>query len=261
MVNRRVAVLVADSHADVFQAIKREIHPEIWNFAALNNIDVYYMLGREPSFAETALVKLSDQFRYTKLHPVQRVVDFTQLFRHNFNLPSVQHESGTLHVDIPEGLRYLGVKYLASLKYLYEKNYDIVYKTTLSSILNPAKFINFVKSLSLTEPIYVGTQIIFPEVRFISGANLFLNRKSIELILQNKKRWNHALLDDVAISRLLWNVQSTPLSSMNISSTSQAQSITEQQISETFHYRCRTAGPIRNDLDVMKILYARICQK
>jgi hypothetical protein len=176
-------------------------------------------------------------------------------------LPKIEHESGTLHVDIPEGLRHLGVKYLASLEYLYEKNYDIVYKTTLSSILNPVKFINFVKTLSLTEPMYAGTQIIFPEVQFISGANLFLNRKSIELILQNKKRWNHAVLDDVAISRLLKNVQSTPLFSMNISNTTQARLITRQQISETFHYRCRTAGPIRNDIAVMKILYARICQK
>lgn len=261
MVIPRVAVLVADSHADVFPEIKREIHPRIWSFAASSEIHIYYMLGREPNSAEETLAKLSDRLRYTKLRPLQRILDSTHLIVYNFRLPKIKQESETLHVEIPEGLRYLGVKYLTSLKYLYEQNYDIVYKTTLSSIVNPQKFISFVNSISTAEPIYAGTQVKFPNVEFVSGANLLLNRKSIELVLQKKSRWNHAHLDDVAISRLLKNVQLTPLSSINVSSKEEAEEITDKQISETFHYRCRTPGPIRKDIEVMRILHAKIFEK
>jgi len=254
----KVAVLVADSHGETFATIKRAIHTKIWKFTESHEIDVFYMIGKIPNASEVKRAKISDDLRYTRFRPAQRAIDYGQLFGNKFKLPKVEHNSGTLHVDIPEGLRYLGVKYLSSLRFLHEQNYDIVYKTTLSSIVNPDKFVNFTSSLSLEEPLYAGTKITSPKYDFVSGANLFLNRKSIESILNKKIRWNHADLDDVAVAKMLKNVEIISLPSLNISSIEEARLVTDAQVADTMHYRCRTTGPMRSDVEVMKVLYTRI---
>lgn len=219
------------------------------------------MIGTRPTKFQNLLVDFSDKIRYSKLWPFQRVFDTLQLCHFNFKLPNVDVSSETLSVEVPEGLRYLGVKLLASLDYLDSQNYDLVYKTTLSSLVNPELFVDAINKVPLDEPVYAGTRIRFPGKVFVSGANLLLNNKSIKLMLSKRYLWNHGDLDDVAVSNLLRGIEITELASLNISSAVEANQLSPGEIRDTLHYRCKTAGPNRQDIEVMRTLLKRIQNK
>jgi hypothetical protein len=161
-------------------------------------------------------------------------------------------------MEIPEGLRYLGVKILTCLEVLYNFGYDVVYKTTLSSIVIPQNFQSAISSIRAEEMFYGGTLIKSGCHPFASGANLMINRKTMEFLLSHKSKWNHGLLDDVAIGRLLENiVPIAPLETLNVSSTSQVDELQSKELSKVMHIRCKSDLPKRNDVEI-KIFLRKI---
>jgi hypothetical protein len=257
MSSPRIAILVADTYGEPFETIKREVHPKIWR--GFENIDVFYMIGKHPTKVQDLLNKFTDNIRYTKAWPVQRLFDQLQLSPVANSLPSVVGQNSELEIDIPEGLRYLGLKFLTSIKFLSENNYDLIYKTTLSSIVNPKIFSKITQEIELKQPFYGGTLINNGNRPFVSGANLLINRSTSEIVMSSLARWNHGFLDDVALGRLLeGTVAITPIPSMNIGSLHDLESRTNLELGEVMHFRCKSSDLLRNDVEIMRKLLMRM---
>jgi hypothetical protein len=257
MSNQKIAVLIADSYGEPFETIKADIQPQLWN--SIPGIDVFYMRGSKPNVWQASLNTFTDRVRYKKYRPVQRFFDQRQLSILSKKKYEVILKDKNLIINVPEGLRYLGIKYIQSLKYLYSQDYDIVYKTTLSSVVNLKLFNVIAAQIDHTKPFYGGTPINFGSRPFVSGANLMINRKTIEIILNSLDKWNHGLLDDVAIGRILeGKVPIHAISSINFSSVSQSISCLNSEIESTMHFRCKSSSSDRNDVAIMIEVMKRI---
>ena len=257
MPNPRVGVLIADTYGEPFETIKRAMHPKIWSFS--ETLDVFYMIGEQPTKTQNFLNKFTDNVRYSKGWPIQRLFDRHQLATVSKSGSHLVRQHNDLKINIPEGLRYLGLKVIESIKYLHENNYDIIYKTTLSSLVNPKMFSEVIERIQLNSPFYGGTQIVYGHRPFVSGANLVINRKTTEIILGSLHNWNHGLLDDVALGRLLeGQVAITPIRSMNFSSLGDLMNCTDLELSEAMHFRCKSSSAFRNDVEIMNEVLTRI---
>lgn len=257
MTNPKVAVLVADTFGKPFESIKRDIQPRVWDFS--QTIDVYYMIGVRPTKVESLLNKFTDSVRYSKLWPLQRLFDRYQLALFARRGHNVVKKGNELRVDIPEGLRYLGLKVIECVKFLHEQNYDIIYKTTLSSFVNPKVFSGTIEKVQLDSPFYGGTPVNFGTHPFVSGANLMINRRTSEIILSSLDYWDHGLLDDVAIGRLLeGRVAITPVRSINLNFPGDIDKYTDPELKMVMHFRCKSSNVYRNDVAIMSQALKRI---
>jgi hypothetical protein len=253
----RIAVLITDSFGEPFTSIKSDVHPYAWSSVRNFGVDIYYARGITPGFLSRKMNQFSDKFRYTKIRHIQRIVDFTSLFPHLVRLPKTKLTSN-LHIqtDVPEGLRFLGLKVLSCLSYLMDQGYDVVYKTTLSSVVNPARFLSEITLINLDVPYYGGTRVTRGDTQFVSGANLLLNRKTISILIENRLFLNPGELDDVSFGRFLRKrVKITEILSENI------QSVVEVETADTkntTHFRCKSNSIPRNDAIIMRQLLNKL---
>ena len=257
MKRSRTAVLIADSFGTPFRELKSEIQTLIWS--PISNVDVYYMRGSRPNKFSEFQNQMSEKMRYSKLWPIQRATDNLLLSKKSRNIPSASFANHDINVEVNEGLRNLGLKSLSAYKVLLESGYEVVYKTTLSSIVQPNLFHESVDAIPSQTPHYSGTIINSGEKPFISGANLFLNRKALELLLQKRNYWQHGLLDDVAIGRLLrGHLTDTGLKTINVESLEQVEKLTKREITGTMHFRCKSSETPRNDVEIIKLMISKI---
>ena len=256
----RVAVIIAHSFGDTFEMLREQIQPKVWNRFEENEIDVFYTLGNRPNFLQKTLDTISVKFRYSKyLWIIQRLMDSFTLDARNTRLPKVQKDGNTLRVDFPEGHRYMGVKMIAAFKYLFEQKYDIIYRTTLSTVVIPENFRRVINTIDNRFPFYGGSKLSFFEPNFVSGANLFLNHRALGYLLDNIKKWHHWDLDDVAIGKMLnGKIEITELSSINVSSVEDAEKIDYKNLGQAIHVRCKSNKLIRNDKEIMTEVLRRL---
>lgn len=258
--HKKVAVIIAHSFGDVFASLRTEIQPRVWSRFQKNEIDVYYVLGNKPNFLQAALDRVSVKFRYSKYFwVIQRLFDRYTLGFWNSRPPQLLKEGDTLKVEFPEGHRYLGVKMIAAFKYLFDEGYEIVYRTTLSTVVVPENFESAIQNIDLHSPFYGGTKLDFMKPHFVSGANLFLNRKSLAFILDNIKGWHHWDLDDVAIGKMLHGkIEIQELISINVSTIEEANSLDYENLNEAIHIRCKSNKPIRDDREIMELVLKKL---
>ena len=258
--NLRIAIVIADCTDEPFKSIKELIHPAIYRPFKESGINIFYAFGK-PS---TKLVKfyywLNELMRYTKFGIVQRAVDRVLLRSYNSSLPIVINNNSNLRVDVNEGLRYLGVKMLATFNHLYEEGYDLIYKTTMSSIVSFEHFSRIAHEINMSEPYYGGTLISFPRTNFVSGANLLLNRNALQILLRNSKYWDHGKLDDVAIGDIMhdMNVDIYPLLSFHFNGLSELVNVEPSVLRSAFHIRCKSNAFPRQDVQIMREVISKI---
>jgi|TARA_Y100000389_G_scaffold149126_2_gene148383 hypothetical protein len=97
----------------------------------------------------------------------------------------------------------MGRRTLEAFEYV-NQNYDFDYilRTNNSSYIDSIALEKLVESLSSENFCggHIGEQ---DKSKFISGAAYMIDKSILNLILENKDKWDHSLIDDIAISRLL----------------------------------------------------------
>jgi hypothetical protein len=256
----RVAILIADSQGAPFSEIKAKLHPGIWSDLDLSDFDIYYTLGRKNNHFLQVFNIVIEKLRYSRFNFYQRVINLLTLTLRGIFLPkAVLEGKNQIRVDIPEGLQFLGIKILASLKLLVKLEYDLIIKTTLSSVFNPELLRKLISELDFETRIYCGPIVQNGRDQFVSGASLILNGETVKLIYQNRFRWNQWVLDDVAIGRLLRDkVEIQPVRTSNLETISEVNNLSESEIKNTLHFRCRSIEIPRNDIELLTIMVRRI---
>ena len=254
--SRRIAVLISHSYGEPFESLKEQIQPLAWESLAESNIEVFFSIGRKSSKISKMLDRKSTHWRYSdKLWILQRVMDRITLSIYNIRLPKVVALGNILQTDIPEGVRFQGAKTLACFKYLYENNYDVIYRTTMSTIPVSSNFLYVARTIDLESPYYGGVVNTYASTSFVSGAGVFLNRGSLKLLDENIHKWRHSDLDDIAISRILKKfVEPTGLGAINVYDRDSAHDIDTILFETAIHVRCKSSKIPRDDLGIMKVV-------
>jgi hypothetical protein len=255
----KIAVVIADSSGEPFTAIKDALHPSIWNNLTSSGVDVFYVSGKKSTFLKGLINNLSEGVRYSKLWPIQNLIDCILLSRYNKVLPPCNVKENLIEVEICEGLRTLGVKMLSAYNYLYRENYDYIFKTTLSSIVNEKVFLEFIHKLPRYSIVYGGTPVNFGLHPFASGSNTLLSKQALGLLFRDLARWNHGFLDDVAMGRIFEEItEITPIASLHIESIDELNQIPDLELKQTIHFRCKSRATPRNDVQIIQELRSRL---
>lgn len=256
----KAAILIADSHQELYSEIKRFTHSIIWGNNLWKDFDIFYFEGSRPSPIQESLGNIIENGRNSKFSLLIRAEELLSTKMFSRNIPIACRRNSTLSVDIPDTLRNLGKKSVSAYGWTLKENYDFVIKTTISSVFNPRLLKKFLERSEASEYIYSGKIINPGPHQFCSGANLILNRKSLEFLSNNFHKWDHSVLDDVAIGKIM-KVGKIPfinVDSINLSSTEEVDFLTSFQLQNTLHFRCRTFSKIRNDTTVMLNLMERL---
>ena len=166
-------------------------------------------------------------------------------------------EDDEIQCHVIDTLFTLRWKQLAIYKFV-SSNYDFryIYDTNASSYVDVTNLLSQISKFS-DSPLYAGN---VPLKGFISGANRIFDAFSIQLILKNKVRWNPALLEDVALGKLMKSlgVKMTELDSVVVSTIEETNAIEETMFETNFHFRTKSVlGNQRSDALLMRIIQDR----
>lgn len=255
------AVLIAMAHEEPFEKIKQEIYPTLVKWYALFGYDTFFVYGRTPLAFERKFRRNIEKLRWNRYYPLLRAYDLLFLRIYKWYKPRVQISGQQIFVNVPEDLRHLSVKILASLSLLRSLGYQLIIRTTINSILMPGiidKELNKHKSKVL---LYGGRENQQEDgFTFISGSLTIFNAECIDLLASKIKFFDFSLIDDVAIGKLLTmdRITSLKLKTLDIVDLEDLGEIVSN--SNFAQIRCKSTKPsgeridFRLMLESMKIL-------
>jgi hypothetical protein len=96
------------------------------------------------------------------------------------------------------------LKVMSGFDYFIKNDFDLVFKTNLSTIINFEKFYEYCEQIPKTrEFVYDGVVGNYEVYLFCSGAGMLLNKKSVNLVLNSKEHLNESWTDDIFIGFIL----------------------------------------------------------
>jgi hypothetical protein len=156
-----------------------------------------------------------------------------------------------LLLPVPDDLAHVGEKTIACFeRVLDDRAFDIVFRTNCSSYVDIANLRAFVDAHALRKRFYAGALGEHEETPFASGSGYFLTRDLVELVVAHADEWDHSLLDDVALGKLLRSHGIAPVSAPR----QDVRGLPDLERLDTshFHFRCKTdSRGRRGDMELM----------
>ncbi len=159
----RVLILVLSFEDNCTYSAFRNVQLKTWDSIEINNVETYYYYGG----ASYGVIN-----------------------------------NNSIFLDVDEGLENCGYKTIECFKTIMSLNFDYIFRTNSSSYIDKSLLYNFL----ITKPrhkFYCGIIGQFNEIKFASGSGYFLSRDLVEIVINNAENWDHNLLDDVALGKLL----------------------------------------------------------
>lgn len=107
------------------------------------------------------------------------------------------------------GESHLGHKTIRAFNLIKELDFDYIFRTNSSSYVDKKMLLEYVK----TKPkfnYYSGVIGNHHGIKFSSGCGYILSKDLLNLVLNQKNNWNHNLVDDVAMGKLLYDNNINP---------------------------------------------------
>jgi hypothetical protein len=145
--------------------------------------------------------------------------------------------------------------------FLKYTNKDFLFVTNTSSYINQAQLLKILQKFDPHDDVYAG--YLLPESgeeQFVSGAGKLLSRKTVEVIKNNWHKHTHETLEDVCLGLFMraMGITSTPLSRISLPTPESAKALPESTLQTEFHFRCKSDQIPRRDVEIMRILHARL---
>lgn len=169
------------------------------------------------------------------------------------NLDSVKIIDKDIFIPCEDGIDNLGYKVLSTFEFVLNNfEFDYIFKMNCSSYLNK----NLLRDLVIDKPrnkFYAGVVGSHGDINFVSGSGTLLSRDLVELILDNKDKWDHSLIEDVSIGKILTSNNVIPYSMNRIDIIN---GLDIKKINTIcHHYRCKNDNNREYDIIIMKELY------
>lgn len=132
-------------------------------------------------------------------------IEFKFLYSNESITEDYTIDGNNLITKCPENYWYsLALKVMSGFDYFVKNDFDLVFKTNLSTIINFEKFYEYCNQIHNTkEFVYDGVVGHYQDYSFCSGAGMLLNKKSANLVLDNKSQLNEIWTDDIFIGFIL----------------------------------------------------------
>jgi hypothetical protein len=200
----RKAILVAMADEVPFSGIKEEIYPKLVAHYSERGYETFFVYGRKQSTSEYKVRRNLEQLRWNRFHMILRLYDLFALAIYKWKRPKCSLSEQNIFVDVPEDIRHLSIKILSALSLLDEMGYDIIVRTTVSSILNLEVIDRYLQNVKLDREIYGGRIIQQADgFTFASGSLTVFNSKCVTLLKRNIRKFDFSLVDDVSIGKLM----------------------------------------------------------
>jgi hypothetical protein len=251
----RKAIFVAMADEIPFSQIKRETYSKLVSHYEQYGFTTFFVYGRKQNDLERRLRRNIEKLRWNKVHPLLRFYDFLVLGIYKWYRPKSNIVGQDIFVNVPEDIRHLSTKILSALFHLSDLGYDLVIRTTVSSVLIP-EVLNRNIQENDTEGVVYGGRINRQKdgLIFASGSLTVLNRKCIDLIRMNARKLDFSLIDDVAIGKLLLKSGITPSIELKTIDIAHENSISDLDSALEFaQVRCKTSGTAIERRDVYLI--------
>jgi hypothetical protein len=165
-----------------------------------------------------------------------------------------------IHIHFPDTYVTYRWKELALFKYFLEQTTcNFLFLTSTASYVRINALQEFISGLP-QKNVYAGAHP-YPEATFVSGACRILSRDVVQLILANRRKFDPAVIEDMALGDLVQSLGVNPIYTTlnNIDSIEVLTSITDKEIASKFHFRLKS-GTLseRNDVQIMKALHQRV---
>lgn len=143
-------------------------------------------------------------------------------------------------------------KVLCGFDYFIKKDFDLVFKTNLSTIVNFEKLYDYFLNIPIDrEFVYDGITSKYKDYFFCSGAGMLLNRNSVELVLKHKHEINESWTDDIFVGYILNKIHNISPNQGNLNRYDIFQEnshFTKEEILNSTHIRIKVR---KNDLDTI----------
>ncbi len=169
-------------------------------------------------------------------------------------------DGSSLKFEIQETTGNVALRFLEMLDWiLVNEQVDFIWHSNISTYLNLKRMQEFLDQVD-SELYYAGIIGEFSEFSFVSGASVCLGRDSAELVISNRKQWDFSLPWDVALGKLLHdlNVKPTLINRVDLMDPKNVQHLSDEQLRMTINFRCKSGRWIRRDHKIMKLLHSRI---
>jgi len=145
--------------------------------------------------------------------------------------------------------------------FLKNTNDDFLFVTTTSSYINQVQLLEIVQEFNPSDEVYAG--YLLPEgseEQFVSGAGKLLSRKAVEVIKNYWNKHTHETLEDVCLGLFMRDrgITATPLSRISLPTPESAKALPGSTLQTEFHFRCKSDQIPRRDVEIMRILHARL---
>jgi len=211
--------------------------------------------------------KFHEKLRWTNRWVAMPLRKFDQIlgfpFRHHIPKQKISRRINLKHpvieiniIDIYATMKW---KDLAILEYFIKhSSSNYLFMTTTSSYIRPAKLSKLVADLPRTE-LYAGA-VAYAGADFAAGNNRLFSRDVVKKILDNRKKLDCGVIEDVALGNLckVLRIPLIELPKCNISSLEELSSLTDVELKNNYHFRLKS-GTIseRNDTQIMNELHKR----
>jgi hypothetical protein len=144
--------------------------------------------------------------------------------------------------------------------FVKETSYEFLFITTTSSFINVNQLCRHVSGFDRDVPIYAGHVLGESPEKFVTGAGQLINRKTAEIVVSNFRQYPHRMLNDVALGSLLLKNGVKPIEVpwTWCKSVDEVLELSEENLSLTMHFRCKTSSNPRTDSEVMTALHQRL---
>lgn len=257
----KIAVLIAHANREPFATARFLTENRVVAVNASQGVDTFYVSGKKTSSFGMKFRDKIEKLRWTRFFFLLRIFDSITLRKFHKELAKLRLSGRDIHVQIPEDIRHLSPKLLATYNLLYEMGYDWVVRTTIFSVIRTKKLVNILEKLSLKEPIVGGKRVEqFDKSKFISGSFTVLNREAIRKVIQSKSKLKFGLIDDIAFSRLFEELgfQSIEIPSLNVISRHDFLSLSDDQVAEACQIRLRSSIKSNSDILMLDELFDHI---
>lgn len=206
--------------------------------------------------------KLEDCIRETWLNDVNENIELFFYYGDSERFDVIDDRIFSTH---QEGLYNIGYKTLDSYRYILEnKEFDFIFRTNSSSYVLIENLIKFLENKP-KNGFYCGyiNKQVKTGINFASGSGYFLSKDVVDLVVKNYDKWNHSLIDDVALGLLLTQLgvkllQSRRFDINKIDGDNMYLNdvlINTDMFIDHFHFRCKTFDKNRNDdVKIMRLL-------
>jgi hypothetical protein len=139
---------------------------------------------------------------------------------------------------------------------ILEFEFDYIFRTNVSSYLDLKGLQRFLEDKPRSG-FYAGVVGNHQGINFASGCGYFISRDLVIKVLRNRDLWDHNLIDDVSLGKLLTEelyVDIQQVRRIDLNSTDMNFDKIRDSRLTTFHYRCKSVDP-RTTIQIMKTLH------